>query len=84
VPLQNAGANEGGDDVDEPHLEGRDAREHRGAAHLRPLVAGRGGVVGKVWKCTGNCTPSAACQNERNRRKGPIAVIGRCCVGLLD
>jgi hypothetical protein len=47
-------------------------------------VAGRGGVVGKVWKCTGNCTPSAACQNERNRRKGPIAVIGRCCVGLLD
>src|ERR1700730_13888231 len=34
MTLQDAGADEGGDDVDEPHLEGRDAGEHRRAANL--------------------------------------------------
>src|ERR1700730_3375956 len=45
MTLQDAGADEGGNDVDEPHLEGRDAGEHRGAANLagNPLAGpGRG------------------------------------------
>jgi hypothetical protein len=34
VALQHAGADQCGDDVDQPHLEGRHAGEHRGAANL--------------------------------------------------